>query len=138
MEFEENNDDPWMHKTVMMNFKTPSIYFQFKRRENKNNVISMQVLQVEKQNKTKTPLCVTGTKVLVLLKKHSKNRECLLNTNVTIKYLHSVQKAEGGDWFKKKKKNWWPFAVWGERPQPNSPEWLSMTLSSLDHYPLLS
>lgn len=97
MEFEENNDDPWMHKTVMMNFKTPSIYFQFKRRENKNNVISMQVLQVEKQNKTKTPLCVTGTKVLVLLKKHSKNRECLLNTNVTFKYLHSVQKAEGGD-----------------------------------------
>lgn len=51
MEFEENNDDPWMHKAVMMNFKIPSIYFQFKRRENKNNVISMQVLQVEKQNK---------------------------------------------------------------------------------------
>lgn len=86
-----------MHKAVMMNFKIPSTYFQFKKRENKNNVISMQVLQVEKQNKTKTPLCVTGTKVFVLLKKHSKSQECLLNTNVTIKYLHSVQKAESGD-----------------------------------------
>lgn len=56
----------------------------------------MQVLRVEKQNKTKTPLCVAGRKVLVLLEKHEKNWGCLLNTNVTIKYLHSIQKAESG------------------------------------------